>query len=333
MACRDHKWNAPPNATVRGRLVEPGIPSVSHILTETIQEIAMRTRRHPLALTTLLLAVVVAGCASMTPAAPPLAPQWTRDALLAKSFRCRPGKCRTNIQSKGGQLDVATDAREYAPHEIPGWDGGSRAGRVASSVLARIGRRNGLTTDQTRVGLGTRVVADADGWQLRCSVLWIDDQEVEYNRTDDDHVTRDVRRTEGADCRAFAPSDSNIVRWRFRAGIAPSRDSLATIYDSLEAAKSAAVTATPPMSLEHLTAAGAVDATYCLTRDVTAPSLMQRLSGATHVHVRRETGALIGTIQSGWKPMLDLSPDAGPDEARMLRLLAGFMAISIGGDS
>lgn len=283
---------------------------------------------------TILLAVVgsaLTGCATMTGATPrPLAPEWTREALVARSFRCRPGKCRTTLQSKGGQLDVATETRQYAPHDIPGWDGGSRAGRVASSIASTIARHNGFTTDRTDIGLGTRVVTDADGWQLRCSVLWIDDQEVEYNKTDDDHVTHEVRRTAGADCRALAPHDSGVIRWRFRTGIAPSRDSLAAIYDSLAAEKSPQVSAEPPMSLEHLTAAGIVDASYCLTRDATAPTLMERLSLTVRFHVRRDSGAAVGVIQTGAKPMLDLAPGSSADEARMLRLVAGFMAISLG---
>ena len=258
-----------------------------------------------------------------------LAPEWTRVEMYPSATRCRPGTCRVTLKATGGPLDVVTEARDYAPHEIPGWDSGSTAGRVASAIGQSVARHAGLTSDRARIGLGTRVVSESGGWQLRCSLFWIDDEEIQYNRTDADHVSRSMRRTEGESCRVVASVDTGVVLWRFHAGIALSRDSLALLYDSLSAQKSAAVGASPPMSLERLTADDSVAARYDLARDLGAKTLAERVGGVRRIQVSREGGATVAVMSVTVRTTLDLAPGTSDDEARVLRLVAAALQVPL----
>jgi hypothetical protein len=259
-----------------------------------------------------------------------LAPQWTRVEMYPSATHCRPGMCRVTLKTPGGPLDVTTEARDFAVHEIPGWDSGSTAGRAASAIVQGIARREGMTSDRARIGLGTRVVSDSGGWQLHCSLFWIDDQEIQYNKTDDDHITRSARRTEGENCRVVTAADTALVRWRFRAGIAPTRDSLAMVYDSLSAAKSQAVGASPPMSLERLRTDGTVAARYDFTRGDATPTFAERMGGVRRMRVSREGGGEVAVMNVSLRTTLDLAPGTSDDEARVLRLVAATLAVPVG---
>ena len=281
----------------------------------------------------LVLALVPSaamGCVSIGRAnLPLLEPQWTREELRASGSACGSKDCRVTLKTPRGPVVVTVRTRTYGLHEIPGWNSGSTTGRVVSGILGGLLRRQGLTTDRVEIGLGTRTVADSGDspWQLRCSVFWIDDQEEEYNKDDMDHITRSVRRAEGADCRVVEVADTAVVRWRFRAGIAPGRDSLAAIYDSLAFANPRMVSATPPLSLERVTPDGVVEARYGVSRDslLTFP---QRISGAGRVTIRRESGDAVAVIHTGFTAGLDLAPGATPGETRVVRLVAALLAVS-----
>ena len=283
-----------------------------------------------------LLALIVCGttaCASMSGAPRyPLAPRWIRESFGALRVNCSRSECRATAAAAHSPITVRTRTREYTPDELPGWDSGSPAGRVAGSIGSEIMRHAGLTTDRTQIGLGSRVASDSgDGvWQLRCSVFWIDADEVEYNRKEADHVTRHSRTTEGIDCGAGAMSDSGVARWRYRAGIAPRRDSVAIVYDSLVALKSAAVSASPPMSLERLPAGLVPGAGYRLSRDARALTLAEPMvGGGGRINITRENGDAVAIIHTGLHVTLDVSPDATAEEVRVFRLIAATMVVPL----
>jgi len=88
-------------------------------------------RRAPAA---LVLCGAIA-CASMSTANRyPLAAGWTRDNLRLSMSRCSRSECRTRFGNGLGTISVITRTRVYDRREIPGWDSGSTAGRVAASI-------------------------------------------------------------------------------------------------------------------------------------------------------------------------------------------------------
>ena len=272
-------------------------------------------------------------CASMSRTnQDPIAVNWTRQNLRPALSKCSRSECRTTFGNGLGAITVTTRTREYDRREIPGWDSGSTAGRVAGSIASGMIRRAGMTTESTKIGLGSRIVSDSgdSAWTLRCSVFWIDVADVGYNRTDEDHVTAQTRTTEGIDCTSGETSDSAAARWRFRTGIAPRRDSLALVYDSLVALKSPAVSALPPMTLEHSLADTLAVRRYLVRRETKAPTLAEQLAGRVgRVYVTRETGDAIAVIHTGMQTSLDLAPGATNEEARVLRLVAAALSMPL----
>lgn len=292
---------------------------------------AARVRRASrLTLTPVTYALLLAaGCTSLRPAPP----GWTRESYTERRGRCVGGACTTVVRTARGSVVVWTRAREYDRHQIPGWDTGSVAARRTAAVLQSIFRQFGGTTDRVRVGVGRRVVTDTagGGWRLTCSAYWIDDLEIEKDE-DGEEVARRRRRTQGLDCRAVAQRDTSVVLWRLRLGVAPPLDSLASVYDSLAAARSPLVSANPPLSLERFATDGRAAAHYEVTPEspsaLERPTLAQRVGLIVQLSVRRESGGpLIATLHQSLAPgygrgSLDLGPDVGEEEARMLRLLA-----------
>jgi hypothetical protein len=287
---------------------------------------------------TLVILLSTAACATLArQSVPALAGGWTREELRTRAFSsaCEPDACNRTWRTQRGPLRLRTNARSYGLHEIPGWNTQSTAGRVAGGVFGAVLRRQGMATEYVEVGLGTRTVSDSGptSWELRCSVYWIDDQEEEYNRRETDHVATSARRSEGAVCRAVDLADTSVVRWRFRAGIAPPRDSLATIYDSIRTRQPELVGPHPPMTLERIAPDGSVDAAYSVTTELVPLPFGVRLV-AGRLSVSREPGAPpIAVIHVVPEPALDLAPDASPEEARMLRLLTALRAASFNGTS
>ena len=282
-----------------------------------------------------LLSVLFAGCASLaSPRVPVLESGWTREELRTKGFvwSCEPTDCNRTWRTPRGPIVLRTRTKRYGLHEIPGWNTESTSSRVIGGIVGGLLRRQGMTTGNIEIVLGTRTLTDSGAapWELRCAVYWIDDQEEEYNKDEMDHVARSVRQSEGAVCRAVARSDTSAVLWRFRAGIAPPRDSLAQVHDSLETADPQQVSARPPMSLERVGPDGSIAGRYEIGRDVEQPP--SRLGFIPRrMHVSREGGPLIAIIDNTDEATLDYSPDATAEEVRFLRLLSGFMAVSFKG--
>lgn len=289
----------------------------------------MRSRSFLPVLASILVAA--AACATLSASgAAPLAPGWARESFHVSTERCGSGECRTRLVSAAGHLDVTSRARTYARHEIPGWDSGSSAARVLSSVAQGIIRRSGALSDETVIGLGTRVTTGGTGgeWQLRCSIFWIDDQEVAYSRSDGDHVTQATRRTEGTRCDAVASPDTGIAQWRFHTGITPPRDSLAIVYDSLASGESPAVSARPPMALERLTAGGRIDARYVVSRDTAALTFADRLR-ARKLSVTGASGAPLAVIHFGIQLTLDMASGATEEETQIVRLVGATLWVPL----
>lgn len=266
---------------------------------------------------------------------PPLQAGWARDIYDASKSRCASGRCRTTLSSAHGPLEVETRAHEYERHEIPGWDDQGKGERAASSVLQWALRRNGATTEWTTIGLGERVVREPgdDGWRLACSVFWIDVEDVEYDKDRGDHVSRDRRATEGLDCRASALADTGAVLWRFRRGIAPSREALAAQFDRLAAEGSADVTASPTSSLERVERDATGGVRYVVEDEL--PGEGGETGWAAHVgvgtalRVTRENGERVATLRHGMRLAIDVAPGGTADEARVLRLVGAAMAVPL----
>ena len=278
----------------------------------------------------------LAACATYgRPVLPSLEPGWTREELRTRAFvwSCEPTSCNRTWRTPRGPLVARARGKTYDLHEIPGWNTESTAARVATGILGFVLRRNGWTTESVQIGIGTRTVTDSGptSWELRCSAYWIDDQEEEYNKADEDHVARAIRRSEGAVCHAVDLADTSIVLWRFRAGIAPSRDSLAAVYDSVRATNSALVSASPPMSLERVAPDGDVAASYPVTMDlVQAETSIHLRIGTVRVSRERDSPP-IGMIHRATDVSLDLAPNVTGEEMRILRLLSGLIAFSFKG--
>jgi hypothetical protein len=228
------------------------------------------------------------------------------------------------LRGSGGAVDVHARQRVYRPHEIPGWDSVSRTQRIVDNVAQQVIRGAGGFTDQTRITLSTSTVVDrADSsWRMRCSSLSIAEQTIAKNAEGVDEVTRSRTRTSGVDCRIVAGEDRTRPLWRFRYGIASSRDSLAVRYDSAAADGAEAVSATPPITLEALAIPQARRLT--VTRDPRAVPDLLRV--ASRWYVNTEGDVRIAVVDLGVQTTVHLSPDASDDERRALRLIGAFLA-------
>ena len=280
--------------------------------------------------------ITSSGCASFgTPRIPVIESGWTREELRTKwlQWDCQPTRCNRTWRTASGPIVLETRVKAHGLHEIPGWGIRSTAGRVVEGIFFGLLRRQGLTTERVVVGHGTRTITDsgATRWQLRCSVYWIDDEEQEYDKDESDHVVAIVRRSEGAVCRAVDLADTSVIRWRFSAGIAPPRDSLAVRYDSVRTVNPDLVSAVPPMRLERLDAAGAVEQGYALAPDIVhSPTEGETI--AASVRISREPGAPpIAVVHSAVEKSVLVSSTATAEEIRIFRLLAALMAVSFQG--
>jgi hypothetical protein len=176
--------------------------------------------------TLLPLAVVtVGGCASFFGARlPDPAPGVARINLQSRITTCSRGRCAINVSAGDRKLRVETDARLMSPDEALGQPPGI-AEKAAGAVVGALVRRAGLTTASTKVGMGTREVYDPEARQFRlsCRVVWID-EEAKGKDEGEDGVSY-ARYAEGMACDGSAGADSS---WRFRVGMSPERDSLAS---------------------------------------------------------------------------------------------------------
>jgi hypothetical protein len=273
----------------------------------------------------VLLLSATSGCAGGILAAAPPAADWSRESFRVTSTSCRSDNCRARLSTSQGKLEIRTRARTYAPHQIPGWERPRGERAVLSTALLAV-RWLGGVSEHTRIGLGTRVVSGnaADGWELRCSVFWVDREQRQQNRRDGDTTSETERLAQGARCSAVATADTAGVRWRFLAGVAPPRDSLALLYDSLLAVRSPLIDPWPPMSLERLSAGGEVTERYTIASDL---ATFANFTIRVRLHVAREGGAALATFHGGDRSLLDVAPEATQEEAAVLRLVAAAVSL------
>jgi hypothetical protein len=252
--------------------------------------------------------------------------RWTRASFHLRRGRCAGGDCTLMMRGSGGAVDVERRERAFHPHEIPGWDSSSRAQRAVAGVTQQLILGAGGFTDRTRIALGTAAVRDRsdNASQMTCSSLSIYDQTIARNAEGAEETVRSRTRTHGVDCRITASDDTTRTLWQFRYGIAPARDSLAAIYDSLAAAKAPQVSATPPITLEAVAVPEA--RALRVTRDPRAVPDLLRV--ASRWYVDTEDGLRIAVIDLGVQATVHLSPHVTAEERRALRLIGGFLATS-----
>jgi hypothetical protein len=276
----------------------------------------------PIVKTAPYIVLLLVGCASLS-GVPPLPPDWTRETFDMAPERCSSARCAETIARNVGGYEVRTRMQYFAPHQIPGWEAGV-VGRILGSIVQDAIRGRGGMSDRVRIGLGTRTVAapDSAGPQLRCSLLFIEDQTI-TREAGEDAVTDSQRRTEGIHCATISLTDSAV--WRLRSGIAPPRDSLAAIYDSLVAAKSALVEARPPMLIERVGARGSVGEQIAVIAD-TSQSRFQRMLSSSSIFTRAD-GSPIARITPGLETIYDFAPTATEVEKNLVRLFGAAVVV------
>lgn len=274
----------------------------------------------------ILGASLPAACSTLG-SRPPAELGWTREELQPLSEQCTSSKCSYTIDRDVPGVEIHTQVERLRPHQIPGWEV-STAGRVLDWLIQDAIRGAGGISDQTVIGIGSRKVveAHADGWQARCSIFWMDDETVE--RVDGaDEITGTTRRTEGIHCDAIHKADTTRVRWRLRSGIAPGRDRVAAMYDSLVAGKSDLVGRYPPTVIEEVDSEGVVTALLRVKRDSREgwfPGLQPRSRTIT-----RSDNSPVARLHEGMKPMFDYAPGATEEERQIVRLFGAAMALPL----
>ena len=270
--------------------------------------------------------VTLVACAGYAKPDVPNYERWTRDSFHMRRGRCSSDRCSLALRGSTA-LDVDTRVARYRPHEIPGWDGGSRSARVAGAVAQAMVRAAGGFSERTIVELGeSSIVSREDtAHRARCRSLTIVDETIVKDGSGTDQVSRSVPRVHGIDCRIVHVADSGRVLWRFRHGITPPRDSLAAVYDSLVAAESPLVTAQPPVALERFAGPDSGLVSYRVTRDPRAIPDLLRV--ARRFYVNRESGEHVGVIDLGLQATAHASPDATTEERRALRLFAAGLLV------
>jgi hypothetical protein len=282
--------------------------------------------------TCLLLAVCAgaAGCFGPGRSAqgPPPEPGWTREWIVPSSTTCAANSCRYRFRSPGGRIEVRSRVRTYSPQQIPGWDV-PRSERVLGAVGSWLFRQAGGTTSSTVVGLGTRTVTEGGDLRLHCSVFWMEDSEVAFDRREGVDVRyMTTRPVQGLDCHAATAAEPDATAWRLRLGIAPSRDSLALVFDSLAAEQSPALGPLPPIALERMGSADDAVVAYEVERQTPVTS-WERPFFPLRLQFARPGGEALAVLRGGEYVLLDVAPVATPDERRMLRLVAGLFAVTM----
>ena len=273
-----------------------------------------------------LLYLMLGGAVSCAGYAKPDVPdyeRWTRASFHQRRGRCAGGDCTLMMRGSGGAVDVQQRERTYHPHEIPGWDASSRAQRVAAAVAEKVILGAGGFTERTRITLGTATVVDrADSTsRMSCASLSIHDQRIIKDSDGAESVARTRTRTAGVRCRITAGGDTLGTSWLFRYGIAPARDSLAALHDSLAAADPQQVSETPPIILEG---DGPASRPLRVSRD---PRLVpDLLRVAIRWYVDTGDGVRVAVIDLGVQATVHFSPQVTAEERRVLRLIGAYMA-------
>lgn len=273
-----------------------------------------------------VVATSLAACTSLY-SSPPLEPGWTREQLPLLAEQCSSLRCPTTVSRDVPGIEIRTQVQHLRPHQIPGWEV-STAGRVLEWLSQEAIRGAGGLSSQSLIGLGTRDAVETrpDGWRIRCSLFWIEEQTIERVEGSDE-ITGSTPLAEGIHCDAFGVADSAGIRWRLRSGIAPDRDRLATLYDSLVAARSDMISTDPPAVMEHVDSTGAVVALFRLAKDAeSAGPLGLRSRSRT---ITRSDGTLVARLHEGMAPVFDYAPDATAEERHIVRLFGLALALPV----
>jgi hypothetical protein len=257
--------------------------------------------------------VVLAGCGILAGLrAPPAPAGWTREEVRERSSRCWSERCRISLTAPDGRLHVRGEFRSYAPHQIPGWDGRSWPVRALSTVAEDLLRTSSAPVHRLRIGLATlEVTGDAAaGWRMSCSVLRIDEEELE-GRFEERRVVRGHVLARGLECDGSHGVDPQPPVWRIRAGPAPARDSLAAAYAWLISGEPAGPP--EPMFVERTGPEGELATRLRVVREPGGLRFFDD-SGAPRAHL---------TVREHAR--LDLDPSLPTDERVILRLLAAAL--------
>lgn len=245
---------------------------------------------------------------------------WTREDFHMSRGKCGGERCAISVRSGAARFDVVRSSRTYRRDEIPGWERPA-AERIASGIGQSIVRGAGGFTDAVAVTLrASRVAARGDTARaLWCSHLSIAEQRI-VRRDGRDEVEQSRSLASGLRCHVASPGDSTTPLWKLDYGIAPPRDSLARLYDSLAAVQSPALGPAPQITLAQ---AAAAEATFVVERH--APSLFD-LNAFDRWFVRGADGTRVAVIDLGIRSRLHLAPGVDPDARMALRLIAALLA-------
>ncbi len=268
-----------------------------------------------------------AGCTPVLPAPLPLAaPTTERHLIRVTSSSCVLQRCRENVSVGREQFRVESRTRMLSAEERRSV-GEVVGGAIVEDLVVLLG---GLFSHRD-VGLGTRTVTEKSDASvlLRCRFGWV--QEQTRRRVKGEDETSSWIVTEGIDCEAVRAADS-AVTWRFRAGTAPSADTLASVQDTARRDRPPPVGIEPrPVGLDlrlHLERiAGPTASPYGVTLDSAA-------AGGTRLPlsvwgVLRPDGTRIATLIWRYRlasGALDIHPPADSEERRMLFLAAAALA-------
>lgn len=248
---------------------------------------------------------------------------WTREDFHMSRGRCADERCAISVRSGAARFDVVRSSRTYRRDEIPGWERPT-AERVAGAIGQSIVRAAGGSTDAVAVTLGTSRVAERGDTgntarAMWCSHLSMAEQRI-VRRDGRDEVDQLRPIASGLRCHVASPGDSTTPLWKLDYGIAPPRDSLARLYDSLSVARSPVLGADPAITLVH---AAAADSAFVVERH--APSLMD-LYAFDRWFVSRADGTRVAVIELGIRSRLHLAAGIDRETRRTLRLIAAVLA-------
>lgn len=266
-----------------------------------------------------LLAISV-GCASSRDPRMRELSGWTREDFHMARGKCSGERCEMSVRSSAARFDVVRSSRTYRRDEIPGWERPA-AERVLGAIGQSIVRAAGGFTDAVAVTLGASRVAERGDTAraLWCAHLYIGEQRI-VKRDGSDEVEHTRPLASGLRCHVATPGDSTAPLWTLDSGIAPPRDSLARLYDSLAAVQAPALEPAPAITLVQ---AGAAESAFVVERH--AASLMD-LYAFERWFVRRADGTRVAVIELGIRSRLRLAPDVEPEARTALRLIAAVLA-------
>ncbi len=261
---------------------------------------------------TLLLVLAGSACAIL--GFPTLPEGWTREELRLDLETRSPSSQRLRYATPDGSVELEGTIRRHSPQDVPGWDR-PRSERAGSAIGGLLQRQVGFTTANVVIGHGDLSVSGpgTGEWELRCTVLWIVDEDIEHDRArGEDRVFTSRARTEGMDCRAARTTQPDVTVWRFGYGIAPPLDSLAATYDSLAAEGSPLLSAEPRLELLRLEPGGEVGDRYRVQAEFNTQF------GRNWLRVRTPDDQPLAHIHLG----IDFAPASSSEEKTILRMIA-----------